>query len=84
MSIQLWPCVANSLFRQIDRKSPALVARDADGKAYTVRYDAVNAMVLNEFLKEHKTVAGAGSDGCAAAKANCSAYCGPTESERTA
>jgi glycine betaine/choline ABC-type transport system substrate-binding protein len=31
--------------------------RDADGKAYTVRYDAVNAMLLNEFLKEHKKVA---------------------------
>ena len=27
---------------------------DTDGKAYTVRYDAVNAMVLNEFLKEHR------------------------------
>jgi hypothetical protein len=32
------------------------VARDADGKAYTVRYDAVNAMLLNEFLKEHRKV----------------------------
>jgi hypothetical protein len=28
--------------------------READGKAYTVRYDAVNAMLLNEFLKEHR------------------------------
>jgi hypothetical protein len=28
----------------------------ADGKAYTVRYEAVNAMLLNEFLKEHKKV----------------------------
>jgi lipid A disaccharide synthetase len=27
--------------------------RDAEGKVYTVRYDAVNAMLLNEFLKEH-------------------------------
>ena len=33
---------------------PDLVVRDADGEIYTVRYDAVNAMVLNEFLKEHK------------------------------
>jgi hypothetical protein len=33
-----------------------LVARDGDGKLYTVRYDAVNAMLLNEFLKEHRTV----------------------------
>jgi uncharacterized coiled-coil protein SlyX len=36
--------------------NPALVARDADGKAYTVRYEAVNAMLLNEFLKEHRKV----------------------------
>ncbi len=33
-----------------------LVARDAQGKPYTVRYEAVNAMLLNEFLKEHKAV----------------------------
>jgi hypothetical protein len=31
-----------------------LVARDDQGKPYTVRYEAVNAMLLNEFLKEHK------------------------------
>ena len=31
-----------------------LVVRDEDGKPYTVRYEAVNAMLLNEFLKEHK------------------------------
>jgi len=30
--------------------------RDANGQIYTVRYDAVNAMLLNEFLKEHKKV----------------------------
>jgi len=30
--------------------------RDADGRVNTVRYDAVNAMLLNEFLKEHRTV----------------------------
>ena len=33
-----------------------LVARDADGKVFTVRYEAVNAMLLNEFLKEHRKV----------------------------
>ena len=33
-----------------------LVARDAEGKVYTVRYEAVNAMLLNEFLKEHRKV----------------------------
>jgi Chaperone of endosialidase len=36
--------------------NPSLVIYDADGKPYTVRYDAVNAMLLNEFLKEHKKV----------------------------
>ena len=34
--------------------NPDLVARDEQGKPYTVRYEAVNAMLLNEFLKEHK------------------------------
>ena len=36
--------------------NPDLVARDEDGKIVTVRYQAVNAMLLNEFLKEHKKV----------------------------
>ena len=36
--------------------NPDLVVRDADGKPFTVRYEAVNAMLLNEFLKEHKKV----------------------------
>jgi uncharacterized coiled-coil protein SlyX len=36
--------------------NPDLVARDADGKINTVRYEAVNAMLLNEFLKEHRKV----------------------------
>jgi septal ring factor EnvC (AmiA/AmiB activator) len=36
--------------------NPALVDRGPDGKLYTVRYDAVNAMLLNEFIKEHGTV----------------------------
>jgi hypothetical protein len=39
---------------EVEKVNPALVARDADGKVYTVRYDAVNAMLLNEFLKEHR------------------------------
>jgi len=33
-----------------------LVVRDAKGELYTVRYEAVNAMLLNEFLKEHRKV----------------------------
>jgi len=36
--------------------NPDLVVLDPDGKPFTVRYDAVNAMLLNEFLKEHKKV----------------------------
>jgi hypothetical protein len=36
--------------------NPDLVIYDADGKPHTVRYDAVNAMLLNEFLKEHRKV----------------------------
>ena len=34
--------------------NPDLIVRDGDGEIYTVRYDAVNAMLLNEFLKEHR------------------------------
>jgi trimeric autotransporter adhesin len=41
---------------QVERVNPDLVARDDQGKPYTVRYEAVNAMLLNEFLKEHRTV----------------------------
>jgi hypothetical protein len=40
----------------VEKVNPDLVARDAKGKVYTVRYDAVNAMLLNEFLKEHRTM----------------------------
>ena len=41
---------------EVEKINPALVVRDADGKPYTVRYEAVNAMLLNEFLKEHRKV----------------------------
>jgi hypothetical protein len=40
----------------VEKVNPDLVARDEQGKPYTVRYEAVNAMLLNEFLKEHRTV----------------------------
>jgi len=40
----------------VAKVNPDLVARDAKGELYTVRYDAVNAMLLNEFLKEHRKV----------------------------
>jgi len=38
----------------VAKVNPDLVVRDKEGKPYTVRYDAVNAMLLNEFLKEHR------------------------------
>jgi hypothetical protein len=41
---------------EVEEVNPDLVARDNDGKVMTVRYDAVNAMLLNEFLKEHRKV----------------------------
>ncbi len=41
---------------QVEKINPDLVVRDEQGKPYTVRYEAVNAMLLNEFLKEHKKV----------------------------
>jgi hypothetical protein len=41
---------------EVAEVNPDLVARDKDGEIYTVRYDQINAMLLNEFLKEHKKV----------------------------
>jgi len=41
---------------QVDKVNPDLVVRGEDGKVTTVRYEAVNAMLLNEFLKEHRRV----------------------------
>jgi hypothetical protein len=41
---------------QVEKVNPDLVARDGHGKVDTVRYEAVNAMLLNEFLKEHRKV----------------------------
>jgi hypothetical protein len=39
---------------EVDKVNPDLVLRDNAGKPYSVRYDQVNAMLLNEFLKQHK------------------------------
>jgi methyl-accepting chemotaxis protein len=39
---------------EVAKVNPDLVARDQKGKPFTVRYEAVNAMLLNEFLKEHR------------------------------
>jgi Chaperone of endosialidase len=41
---------------EVEKVSPDLVVHDKKGKPYSVRYEQVNAMLLNEFLKEHKTV----------------------------
>jgi len=41
---------------EVEKVNPDLVARDKQGKPYSVRYEAVNAMLLNEFLKEHRKV----------------------------
>ena len=41
---------------EVAKVNPALVLPDKEGKPYSVRYDAVNAMLLNEFLKEHRKV----------------------------
>lgn len=40
----------------VEKVNSDLVIRDGDGKPYTVRYEAINAMLLNEFLKEHRRV----------------------------
>ena len=41
---------------EVAKVNPDLVVRDHNGEIYSVRYEAVNAMLLNEFLKEHRTV----------------------------
>jgi hypothetical protein len=41
---------------EVEKVNPDLVIRDPEGRPYTVRYEQVNAMLLNEFLKEHRTV----------------------------
>jgi len=41
---------------EVAKVNPDLVARDDKGKPYSVRYEAVHAMLLNEFLKEHRKV----------------------------
>jgi hypothetical protein len=41
---------------EVEKVEPDLVLRDAEGRPYTVRYEAINAMLLNEFLKQHRVV----------------------------
>ena len=66
----------------ISPKYTIQLARDGKGEIESMRYSAINAMLLNEFLKEHRTVQTQGPP-CPSAKANRSAYCGPTESQGT-
>jgi hypothetical protein len=44
------------IVEEVEKVNPDLVVRGEDGKVMTVRYEAVNAMLLNEFLKEHRKV----------------------------
>jgi uncharacterized coiled-coil protein SlyX len=41
---------------EVEKVNPELVVPDKEGKPFSVRYEAVNAMLLNEFLKEHRKV----------------------------
>ena len=41
---------------EVAKVNPALILTDKEGKPYSVRYEHINAMLLNEFLKEHRTV----------------------------
>ncbi len=44
----------SSVAEEVEKVTPTLIVRDMGGKPYSVRYDQVNAMLLNEFLKEDK------------------------------
>ena len=74
---------------EVAKVNPDLVILDRDGKPYTVRYEQVNAMLLNEFLKEHRKnqeqqyrIGPAGGENCGSGKANSSAYRKSEDSER--
>src|SRR5215475_2448480 len=41
---------------EVEKVNPALIIRDPEGRPYTVRYEQVNAMLPNEFLKKHRKV----------------------------
>ena len=49
------PCFG-LIAEEVGEVNPALVVRDNEGKSYSVRYEQINAMLLNEFLKEHRKV----------------------------
>ena len=68
---------------QVEKVNPDLVVRDEDGKANTVRYEAVNAMLLNEFLKAHRKLDQQQAMIDRAAEANRSPHCDCSEGERS-
>jgi hypothetical protein len=68
----------------VERVNPDLVVRDNKGKIYSVRYDQVNAMLLNEFVKEHKTVQEQGATIIELKKQVKALTAGLQKSERTA
>ena len=45
-----------SVAEEVEKVNPDLITRDRDGKPYTVRYEEVNTMLLNEFLKAHRRI----------------------------
>jgi exosome complex RNA-binding protein Rrp42 (RNase PH superfamily) len=57
-SVRRWLMQAHRSFalvaEEVEKVNRDLVVLDKDGKPYTVRYDAVNSTLLNEFLKEHR------------------------------
>ena len=58
----------------VEKVKPDLVVRDENSEINTVRYDAVNAMLLNEFLKEHREARTFGSNCSARAERFSSSY----------
>ena len=65
----------------VEKVNPDLVVRDKDGKPYSVRYDQVNAMLLNEFLKEHQKVEKLEATAMGAAEGNQSSHCKPERAD---
>ena len=65
------------LAEEVEKVNPDLVVRDEKGKPYSVRYEAINAMLLNEFLKKHRKVEGLEAAAAPAAEGNRSPHRGP-------
>jgi GTP cyclohydrolase III len=50
------PSHAPEIIAKVEGVNPDLMVRDKEGKPYSIRYDQMNAILLNEFLKEHRTI----------------------------